>query len=134
MELSKWDQRYLDLAQHVSTWSKDPFTLVGAVITHDNKIVSVGFNGFPRKIADDERLRDRELKNELVIHGEMNAYLSAKVKPPEFTLYTYPLIPCPRCAVFLVEAGLQKVVAPMANRYGLSRSLFLEANVELFEV
>jgi len=56
----KWDIRFLDLAKLVSTWSKDPSTKIGAVITdRDNKIVSLGYNGFPKKVADDDRLNEQ---------------------------------------------------------------------------
>ena len=43
----KWDKRFLELSRHVSNWSKDPSTKVGAIITDGIKIVSMGFNGLP---------------------------------------------------------------------------------------
>ena len=52
---SKWDLRFIGLAQHISTWSKDPSTKVGCVVVgEDREIRSTGFNGFPRGINDDE--------------------------------------------------------------------------------
>ena len=62
MELNDvWDSRFLRIAQEVSTWSKDPSTKVGAVIVDNrNRVVSMGYNGFPQRVADDERLDDRE--------------------------------------------------------------------------
>jgi dCMP deaminase len=55
-----WDVRFLEMAKLVSTWSKDPSTQVGAVLVDPcHRVVSLGFNGFPRAIADDARLRDR---------------------------------------------------------------------------
>ena len=61
---TKWDQRFLKLAEHISGWSKDPSTKVGCVVVgEDREIRSTGFNGFPRGIADDAaRLEDREQK------------------------------------------------------------------------
>ena len=51
---TNWDKRFMDLSKMVATWSKDKSTGVGAVIVNDEKkIVSVGYNGFPRKINDD---------------------------------------------------------------------------------
>ena len=45
----------MDMAKLVSSWSKDPSTKVGAVITDDeNRIISVGYNGFPREVIDNE--------------------------------------------------------------------------------
>ena len=68
----KWDQRFLDLAHHISGWSKDPSTKVGCIVVgKDREIRSTGFNGFPRGIADDdERLTNRELKYPLICHAE----------------------------------------------------------------
>ena len=59
---SKWDVRFLELANHISSWSKDPSTKVGCVVVGaDREIRSTGFNGFPRGIEDSEdRLADRE--------------------------------------------------------------------------
>src|ERR1051326_2813900 len=49
----KWDRRFLELAKHVSSWSKDPSTKVGAVIVDANRrVVATGYNGFPRGVED----------------------------------------------------------------------------------
>ena len=60
----KWYKRFLDLAQHMSSFSKDPSTKVGAVIFDDsNRIVSMGYNGLPQKVIDcEERYSNRDLK------------------------------------------------------------------------
>jgi dCMP deaminase len=110
----KWDQRFLGMAQHVAQWSKDPSTQLGAVIVDDqNRIVSVGYNGFPAQIDDtEERLNHRETKYELTIHGEMNALLFANKPVVGCTLYTVPLPPCTRCAVTFIQAGIKRVVSP----------------------
>ena len=54
--LDKWDMRFLALAEHISEWSKDPSTQVGAVITHSRskRVISLGFNGFPAGVEDTE--------------------------------------------------------------------------------
>ena len=76
---SKWDARFIDLAKHISQWSKDPSTKVGCVVIgEDREIRSTGFNGFPRGISDDmERLEDREQKYPLICHAEENAIMHA---------------------------------------------------------
>ena len=49
----KWDHRFIELAKHISEWSKDPSTKVGCVVVGDDReIRSTGFNGFPRGIED----------------------------------------------------------------------------------
>ena len=75
----KWDRRFVDLARYVASWSKDPSTKTGAVIVDDyNRIVSVGYNGFPRGIRDDEeRLSNRDVKLSLMVHCEINAIIFA---------------------------------------------------------
>ena len=71
----RWDRYFLDLALLNAQMSKDPSTKVGAVIVGpDREVRSMGFNGFPRGIADTrERLECREVKLDLVVHAEMNA-------------------------------------------------------------
>jgi dCMP deaminase len=110
--MTKWDTRFLELATLVSTWSKDPSTKVGAVIVDDNKrVVSVGFNGFPRGVKDDfTRYEDRELKLKMVVHAEINAILFAKQPLDGCTLYTVPFQPCSRCAAQVIQSGIKRVV------------------------
>ena len=60
--MNGWDRKFIDMAVLVSSWSKDPSTKVGCVIADsDHAQLSEGFNGFPRGIADDERLNQREI-------------------------------------------------------------------------
>lgn len=110
-----WDRRFLELARHVAGWSKDPSTKVGCVIVGpDREIRSTGFNGFPRGVADDDRLNNREQKYPLVCHGEENCILhAARLGVPlrGCTSYcTWP--PCTRCASSLIQAGIAEVVYP----------------------
>ena len=113
---TKWDQRFLKLAEHISGWSKDPSTKVGCVVVgEDREIRSTGFNGFPRGIADDAaRLEDREQKYPLICHAEENAIMHAArigLSLKGCTAYvTWP--PCTRCARSLIQAGVIEVVYP----------------------
>lgn len=138
IDLCKWDHRFLDLAELISTWSKDPSTKVGAVITDcDNRIVSVGYNGFPKSIYDDDRLKNRDTKYKIIIHGEMNAILFANRSLEDCTLYTYPFMPCPRCASMIIQTGIQRVVSynnipdRWKAEFDLSKVLFKESLVKL---
>jgi dCMP deaminase len=107
-----WAGRFLDLAAHVATWSKDPSTQVGAVIVRPDKtIASIGFNGFPRGVIDSaHRLDHRETKYALTVHAELNAILAAHENVSGCTLYVVPLHPCSNCAGAIVQAGIRKVV------------------------
>lgn len=138
LNYNKWDYRFLDLAELVSGWSKDPSTKVGAVISDkNNRIVSIGYNGFPQNINDDNRLENRETKYKIIIHGEMNAILFANKSLQFCTLYTYPFMPCPRCASTIIQTGINRVVSynnmpeRWKDEFELSKLLFKESDVEL---
>lgn len=113
----KWEKRFFDMAQLVSSWSKDPSTKVGAVIVRpDMTVASVGYNGFPRGMNDHADLyADRDVKLSRIIHAEMNAILAAKEPLNGYTLYTWPVLTCDRCAVHVIQAGIVRVCAPKAS-------------------
>lgn len=137
--VEKWDRRFLELAQYISGWSKDPSTKVGAVITDaKNRVVSVGYNGLPMGVEDtDERLNNRDLKYKMIVHGERNAMLFAGRSIDGCTLYTWPFMPCSVCASMVIQTGISRVVAPFSDNprwaedFKLSEQLFSEAGVKL---
>ncbi len=136
--MKKWDYKFLDLAGFVSKWSRDPSTKVGSVITdNDNRIVSIGYNGFPKGIKDDGRLKDRNLKYDMIVHAEVNALLFANTSVEGCTIYTWPFMPCSRCAALVIQSGIKKVVSVKNkdNRWDenfeLSKKMFLESGVKL---
>lgn len=121
---TNWDQRFLDLATLVSGWSKDPSTKCGAVIVGpDQGVISVGFNGFPKGMPDTPSLyADRASKYSRIIHCEVNALLYAKgCLPQGCTLYTVPFMPCDRCVVQMLQAGIKRFVAPVPSSDKLER-------------
>lgn len=138
----KWDRRFLALAEHVASWSKDPSTQTGAVIVRpDRTIASMGYNGFPRGIEDDsDRLNDRQQKYDLIVHCEMNAILSAREPLTGYTIYVYPFLTCQRCAVHIVQTGIKRVVVPISPPDKLERwrtafeaaeKVYMESGIEL---
>ena len=142
MKLTNWDKRFLELAKLASSWSKDPSTKVGAVIVDDqNIIVSVGFNGFPKGIQDDDRLNHRDSKYQIIVHAENNALMFAKRPLDGCTIYTYPFMPCPRCAGMIIQSGIKRIVTYentiSRHRWDIdfviSRELFHEAKIILEE-
>lgn len=137
--MSKWDKRFLDLAKTVASWSKDPSTGVGAVVVDkDHRIVSLGFNGFPRGVKDDERLKDRDTKYEVTVHAEVNAVLFAQRNLTGCTCYIWPLPCCARCASILVQSGIDRVVSVQVTEprwiesCKLGQSLLEEAGVQVY--
>jgi dCMP deaminase len=113
----KWDRRFLDMARLVSTWSKDPSTKVGAVVTDRlRRVVGTGFNGFPRGVEDsEERYDDRDTKLKMVVHAELNALLQAGERARGGTIYVFPTFTgppnmCTGCAKAAIQAGIVRSV------------------------
>ena len=140
--MNKWDKRFIELASHISKWSKDPSTKVGAVITDSkNRVVSVSYNGFPVGVDDDEKhYADREVKLSRTVHAEANAILFAKQDLEDCTLYVYPFPPCNSCASMIIQAGIKAVHAPeptpeqqerWADSFNTSYAMFEEAGVSV---
>ena len=104
----KWASRFLDMADLVATWSKDPSTQVGAVIVDDkHRVVAVGFNGFPHGVNDDLEL-DRDEKLRRTIHAEENALLFANRPVEGCTIYVTHH-PCASCSAKLIQAGVARI-------------------------
>jgi dCMP deaminase len=140
----KWDRRFIDLMKVAESWSKDPSTQVGAVIVRpDLTVASIGYNGFPRGMSDDDALyADRPTKYSRIVHGEMNAILNAHGTVEGCTLYV-PFPPCDRCAVHVVQAGIKRVVyleptADIKSRWGeafvATAAIFADAGIEVTEL
>ena len=138
MKSTKWDKRFLELAKLIGSWSKDPSTQVGAVIVDENnRLVSVGYNGFPIGIEDNQRLFDREEKYDIIVHAEVNALMFANKSVEGCTLYTWPFQPCSRCAGLIIQSGVKRVVSVVHSderwkkNFQLSSKLLSEAGIEL---
>lgn len=142
-QLSKWDARFLELAVHISNWSKDPSTKVGSVIVSpDRRVLSMGYNGFPRGVVDTvERLEDRETKLRYVSHAERNALDNVDQSLRGCTLYC-TLQPCSECTKSIIQKGIKRVVAYynetkktyVEDFYKYSYNMFYESGVEVLLV
>lgn len=120
--MKSWDEYFLEECVSVASRSKDPSTKCGVVIVRpDNTIASTGYNGFPRKMADNpEWLNNREEKYSRVIHSELNAILSLRERAEGYTMYlTGP--PCDRCCVHSIQAGITRFVWRTPSEDYLSR-------------
>lgn len=141
MTTRKWERFFLGMAYYVAKASKDPSTKVGCVLTTpDNRVLSVGFNGFPRGVPDDPALyADREQKYMRVVHAEANAVLNST--GPTAGAYLYcTLAPCTTCAGIIIQAGIRKVILPHSFEevaavrgpsFLVSREMLLQAEVEV---
>jgi dCMP deaminase len=137
-EASKWELRFLELAHHVATWSRDPSTKVGCVIVDQrNRVLGMGYNGFPRGVLDlPERYADRPTKLSLTVHSEPNAILNSSGELDGASLFC-TLAPCGECAKLIIQAGIGMVFCPPPNlerwveSQECSKLMFLEAGVGL---
>jgi dCMP deaminase len=113
--MSKWDERFLRMAEEVSTWSKDPSRKIGVVAVDENhRVLSQGYNGFPRGIDDNPvRYENRNIKYKYIVHGEMNCIYNATYNGVSLhgaTLYVYGLPVCNECAKGIIQTGIKKVI------------------------
>lgn len=96
--------------------SKDPNTQVGAcIVSEDNKILSMGYNGFPKGCSDDEFPWEREgdeleTKYPFVTHSELNAILNYRGGSLEGAKIYVSLFPCNECAKAIIQSGIKTIV------------------------
>lgn len=139
--MNKWDQRFMEVARLVATWSKDPSSKIGVVLVKDRRIIATGYNGFPVGVEDSpERLSDRPTKYALVVHAEMNALLQVGPAAKESTLYLHglPGPPCAGCAKHIVQAGVSRIVTlageepqRWADEFAKARLLLNEGGIRI---
>jgi len=129
MSKKVWDQRYMEMAKLVSTWSKDPNTKVGCVVVGPKSEIVHGYNGMPRGVNDDvEERYVHPIKAFWWEHAERNAIYNAGRMGLSLLGCTMYLngdhgFPCSDCARAIVQAGIEAFVglAPdFNNRYGES--------------
>ncbi|MCP4316927.1 MAG: dCMP deaminase [Hyphomicrobiales bacterium] len=141
----KWDRRFLELADHIATWTEDRNIAVGAVIVGpDLEVRATGFNGLPRgvKARDDSRF-DRESGEKFFWfeHAERNAiYNAARVGTAleGCTIYINRF-PCSDCARAIVQSGITTVICPqkpafdgaLDHSFDVSEVLLAEAGINL---
>ena len=114
-KIYKWDKRYLALAEHISTWSKDPSRKIGAVaVGEKGQVLAQGYNGFPRGIDDQESMYENKVvKYQHVVHAEMNCIYNATYNGTSLdgaTLYIHGLPVCSECAKGIIQVGIKRVV------------------------
>jgi len=137
-----WDEYFMGVAHLSGMRSKDPGTQVGAcIVSQDNKILSMGYNGFPIGCSDDEFPWAREgeeldTKYPYVTHSELNAILNYRGGSLEGTKIYVSLFPCNECAKAIIQAGIKTVVYDSDKYAGTpgnvaSRKMFDAAGVSL---
>lgn len=142
----KWHRRFMEVAELVATWSKDPSTKVGAVVVGaDREIRSTGYNGVVRGVDDDipERF-ERPTKYDFFEHAERNAVYNACLIGASLkgcVIYVTSM-PCPDCARAIIQSGIKMVVTrkektdantptgTWRDKLVYSEQMFAEAGIE----
>lgn len=111
-----WDEYFMAVALLSAQRSKDPSTQVGACVANaDNRIVGVGYNGFPRGCSDDDLpwVRDGaylDTKYPYVCHAELNAVLNAISTDLRGCRIYVGLFPCNECTKVIIQSGIEEIV------------------------
>ena len=111
-----WDEYFMAVAKLAGMRSKDPNTQVGAcIVSSDNKILSMGYNGFPRGCSDDEFPWAREgemldTKYVYTVHSELNAILNYRGGSLEGAKLYVSLFPCNECAKAIIQSGIKTII------------------------
>lgn len=111
-----WDEYFMGVAKLSAMRSKDPNTQVGAcIVSQDNKILSMGYNGFPIGCSDDDFPWAREgdpLENKYfyTTHSELNAILNYRGGSLDGAKIYVSLFPCNECAKAIIQSGIKTIV------------------------
>ena len=117
-----WDEYFMGIALLSAQRSKDNNTQVGAcIVNHENKILSLGYNGMPIGCDDDHMPWEREgnpvdTKYMYVCHAELNAILNRSSGSLEGAKLYVTLFPCNECAKAIIQSGIREVVY-MSDKY-----------------
>ena len=136
-----WDEYFMSLAHLSAVRSKDPSTQVGAVIVDsNNKVVGLGYNGFPRGCDDKEFPWEREgefldTKYAYVVHAELNAILNANKLIDNCRLYV-SLFPCNECSKAIIQSGIKEIIYESdkykdLDQFKASKKMLEKAGVKL---
>ena len=134
----------MGIAQLSSKRSKDPKTQVGAcIVNHENKIVGIGYNGFPKGISDDDfPWQDQgeylQTKYPFVVHAEANAILNASQNLNDCKLFV-TLFPCNECTKIIIQSVIKELVYVSNKDEGkdfqiASRKMLEKAQVKLRQI
>ena len=111
-----WDEYFMGVAKLAALRSKDPNSQVGScIVSQDNKILSIGYNGFPRGCSDDEfpwaRVGEAlDTKYVYVTHSELNAILNYRGGSLEGSKLYVSLFPCNECSKAIIQSGIREII------------------------
>jgi len=141
--MADWNKRFMDLALHISGWSKDRKRKVGAVIVdEDRRIISCGYNGPPHNVDDEDESRHVKPKKLLYFeHAESNSIINCSrsgVSTKGATMYITSYS-CASCCRAIIQSGIKRVICnepdfdsgSWAESFRAAREMFEEAGIEV---
>lgn len=139
-EIINWESYFIKIAEAAALRSKDPSTQVGScVVSEDNRILGVGYNGMPEGYEEDPTLWERPLKYDHVCHAELNAILNCNSSTKNGKIFV-TLFPCKQCAKIIAAARIKEVYYrddSLDNRDFLDKvslDIFSRANIKVKKV
>ena len=110
-----WDEYFMGVAILAAQRSKDPNTQVGAcIVSNDNKILSIGYNGMPLNCSDDDFTWERDTADDnkyfYTVHSELNAILNYRGGSLEGSKIYVTLFPCNECAKAIIQSGIKTII------------------------
>ncbi|MGQ0829780.1 MAG: deoxycytidylate deaminase [Bacteroidota bacterium] len=135
-----FDEIYMDLAEKLAMRSHCVKAKVGAVLTKDTRIISLGYNGPPAGTHNCDEVwpeegcpRDSKGSCSLALHAEQNAILYAtknNISMEGATLYI-TLSPCIACARVIFTIGIKKVY--YLNSYAVFKNIPSDEGVDFLK-
>ena len=122
-----WDEYFMGIALLSAMRSKDNNSQVGAcIVSQENKILSLGYNGMPIGCNDDDMPWEREgedlnTKYMYVCHSELNAILNSPNHDLRGARMYVTLFPCNECAKAIIQSGVKEVYY-LSDKYADSMS------------
>lgn len=132
-----WDEYFMGIALLSGERSKDPSSQVGAcIVSEDNKILSMGYNGFPIGCSDEDISWEREgntldTKYPYVCHAELNAILNYTGSSIKGSRVYVTLFPCNECAKAVIQSGIKEIIY-MNDKYKDTDSV--KASKKMFDM
>ena len=137
-----WDTYFMRIAEMAATRTNCMKRGVGAVVVHNNRLISAGYNGTPAGTLNCidggcprcnlQAEQGTMLEDCMCMHGELNAILFAGYENCEGTTLYTTLFPCLLCSKSLIQAGVVRVVYEEEyNHSELSAQLLQQANVKV---
>ena len=131
-----WDEYFMGIALLSAMRSKDNNSQVGAcIVSPENKILSLGYNGMPIGCNDDDMPWEREgsdldTKYMYVCHSELNAILNSPNHDLRGSRMYVTLFPCNECAKAIIQSGIKELIYLSDKYHDTHASIASRRNVQ----